>query len=185
MKNARFNSRRPGKPKRLVAHLHPRGTRPVVATIHATVPPNTPVQVQLDYAWAAGFLDGEGCVSLVRVWRTCGNRINYRVRVQISQNCLQTLEHFQQVVGESGVLKRLVDRESYTRPVYQLLYDGLHAHRLLHKLRPYLVRKAAEADVVFEYYRDGQPTRHFGPKGVPAEIWHFRERCFEALRCLK
>ena len=28
------------------------------------------IQQQIDYAWAAGFLDGEGCVSLARVRRT-------------------------------------------------------------------------------------------------------------------
>jgi hypothetical protein len=142
-------------------------------------------QQQLAYAWAAGFLDGEGCVSLVRVRRTCGNRVNYRARVHIVQNCLETLNILRDRVGENCVLSQLLHRESYTRPIYQLIYDGIHCHRLLKKLRPYLVRKGAESDVIFEFYRDGQPTRHFGPKGVPADIWHLRERCYEALRCLK
>ena len=143
------------------------------------------VQRQIDYAWAAGFLDGEGCVSLARVRRTCGNRINYRTRVSVVQNCLQTLNSFRDRVAENCVLAPLKHRESYTRPVYTLNYDGIHAYRLLKKLRQFLIRKAAEADVIFEFYRDGEPTRHFGPKGVPAEIWHLRERCYDALRCLK
>ena len=143
------------------------------------------IQQQIDYAWCAGFFDGEGCISLARVRRTCGNRVNYRTRVCIVQNCLDTLNVFRDRVGENCVFVKLVHRESYTRPVYQLAYDGIHAYRLLKKLRPYLVRKGAEADVIFEFYRDTEPTRHFGPKGVPAEIWHLRERCFDALRCLK
>ena len=143
------------------------------------------IQRQVDYAWAAGFLDGEGCVTLARVRRTCGNRTNYRARVTVVQNCLETLNAFRDRVGENCVLVQLVHRESYTRPIYQLVYDGIHCHRLLKKLRPYLVRKAAEADVIFGFYRDGEPTRHFGPKGVPADIWHLRERCYDALRCLK
>ena len=142
-------------------------------------------QKQVDYAWCAGFLDGEGCVTLARVRRTCGNRTNYRARVHVVQNCLETLNVFKDRVGENCVLAQLVHRESYNRPVFQLVYDGIHCHRLLKKLRPYLVRKGAEADVIFEFYRDGEPTRHFGPKGVPAEIWHLRERCYDALRCLK
>lgn len=142
-------------------------------------------ELHLGYAWAAGFLDGEGCISLARIKRNCGNRINYRARVHVPQNCAATLDRFRSIAGENCCLTQLPDRESYTRPIYQLNYDGIHASRLLHKLRPYLVRKAAEADVIFEYYRDGQPTRHFGPKGVPAAIWYFRERCFDALRCLK
>ena len=143
------------------------------------------IQQQVDYAWCAGFLDGEGCVTLARVRRTCGNRVNYRARVHIVQNCLETLHTFRDRVGENCTLSQLQHRDSYTRPIYQLVYDGIHCHRLLKKLRPYLVRKAAEADVIFEFYRDGQPTRHFGPRGVPSEIWHLRERCYDALRCMK
>ena len=142
-------------------------------------------QRQVNYGWCAGFLDGEGCISLARIRRTCGNRINYRARVNITQNCLETLKTFRDRLGENCVLTQLPHRESYTRPIYQLAYDGIHCYRLLKKLRPYLVRKGAEADVIFEFYRDGEPTRHFGPKGVPSEIWHLRERCYDALRCLK
>ncbi len=140
---------------------------------------------QVGYAWAAGFLDGEGCVSLARVRRDCGNRVNYRARVNLVQNCIETLKTFRDYAGENCVLAQLSHRESYTRPIYQLVYDGAHAHRLLQKLRPYLVRKGHEADVVFEFYRVGQPSRHFGPQGAPAEIWHARQRCYDALRCLK
>jgi hypothetical protein len=143
------------------------------------------VQRQVGYAWCAGFLDGEGCVTLARVRRTCGNRVNYRARVHVPQNCLQTLLTFRNRVAENCVLGQLPHRASYTRPIYHLAYDGIHAYRLLQKLRPYLVRKGAEADVLFEYYRIGQPTRHFGPKGVPTDIWRARERCYDALRCLK
>lgn len=140
---------------------------------------------QISYAWAAGFLDGEGCISLAKVRRNCGNRINYRVRMNISQNCLETLQAFRDYCGESCVLTQPPHRESYSRPIYQLVYDGVHAYRLLQKLRPFLIRKGAEADVIFEYYRIAEPTRHFGPKGVPSHIWHIRERCYDALRCLK
>ena len=143
------------------------------------------IQRQIDYAWAAGFLDGEGCVTLARVRRTCGNRINYRARVHVVQNSLETLNIFRDRIAENCTLAQLIHRESYSRPVYQLVYDGIHCYRLLKKLRPHLIRKAAEADVIFEFYRDGEPTRHFGPKGVPSEIWHLRERCYDALRCLK
>ena len=143
------------------------------------------IQQQVELGWCAGFFDGEGCITLARVRRTCGHGVNYRTRVYIGQNCLETLHIFRDRVGENCVLVQLPDRENYTRPCYQLAYDGIHGYRLLKKLRPFLIRKGSEADVIFEFYRDGQPTRHFGPKGVPAEIWHLRERCYDALRCLK
>jgi hypothetical protein len=140
---------------------------------------------QVGYAWAAGFLDGEGSIGLAKVQRNCGNRVNYRARVNVVQNCLETLHTFRDYGGERCVLSQLPHRESYSRPIFQLIYDGLHAYRLLKKLRPYLIRKGAESDVIFDYYATGEPTRHFGPQGVPAHIWHIRQRCYDALRCLK
>lgn len=140
---------------------------------------------EVGYAWCAGFLDGEGCISLASVRRNCGRGINYRARVTVPQNCKETLLAFRDLAGENCVFSQLPDRASYNRPVYQLLYDGVHASRLLHKLRPYLVRKAAEADVIFTYFRDGRVSEHFGSKGAPPEIWRIRESCYHALRCLK
>ena len=148
-------------------------------------PSVTNTVTQISYAWCAGFLDGEGCISMARIKRNCGNRINYRVKVSIPQNCKETLVTFQEFIDENSFLSQVTHRDSFTRPVYQLVYDGIHASNLLHKLRPYLVRKGAEADVVFQFYRDGEPTRHFGAKGAPPEIWRIRERCFDALRYLK
>lgn len=154
-------------------------------------PSDIPHQVRLEalkqvgYAWCAGFLDGEGCITLAKVRRDCGHGTNYRVRVHVPQNCRETLLAFRDYVGENCILNKLPLRESYTREVYQLVYDGIHACNLLHKLRPYLVRKGAEADVIFDFYRNTQPTRNFGPKGTPIDIWHARERCYQALRCLK
>lgn len=180
-----FNTPRPGDPQPLDAHWHPDGLGPQVLPLHAAVTPLTDIQVQLELSWAAGFLDGEGCITLAQTRRDCGYRLHYRARVYIPQNCEQTLDRFRDIVGERCTKVRLPDRASYSRPVYQLGYDGVHALRLLQKLRPYLVRKAAEADVIFEFYRHGEVSRHFGPKGVPADVWRFRQRCHEALRCLK
>lgn len=180
-----FPAQKPTEPRPLDAHWDVDRFGPSAPQKHASIPqPVTPQQI-LGYAWAAGFLDGEGCITLARVRRNCGNRINYRARVTVPQNCLKTLTRFRDIVGERCFEFQLPHRATYKRPVYQLTYDGIHALRLLRKLRPFLVRKAAEADVLFEFYRDGEVGRHFGPKGAPAEIWHFRSRCYEALRCLK
>lgn len=138
-----------------------------------------------ELGWCAGFFDGEACVLLAKQRRDCGHRVNYRARVHIPQNCLDTLLTFKDRTGVHCNLVKLSQRESYTRQIYQLNYEGIHAYNLLKKLRPYLIRKANEADVIFEYYRVAQPSRHFGPKGAPAEVWHLRERFYNALRCLK
>lgn len=91
---------------------------------------------QNEYAWCAGFLDGEGCITLARARRTCGNRVNYRARVYIAQNCLETLQTFRDRLAESCVLTQLPHRESYTRPIHQVAYDGIHAYMAVEKTAP-------------------------------------------------
>ena len=83
---------------------------------------------QVGYSWAAGFLDGEGSIGLAKVKRNCGNRVNYRARVNVVQNCRETLQTFRDYVEENSVLTQLTHRESYSRPIFQLIYDGLHAY---------------------------------------------------------
>ena len=46
-------------------------------------------QRRVNYGWCAGFLDGEGCISLAHIRWTCGNCINYRARVNITKTALK------------------------------------------------------------------------------------------------
>ena len=58
-------------------------------------PPLVPVPVipNLDHAWAAGFIDGEGCVRIAK--HSAKDRVNpiYNLHLAISQNRRDTLEH--------------------------------------------------------------------------------------------
>lgn len=49
-----------------------------------------------DVAWAAGLFDGEGCISIARhTYAKTGRRPSYRMRLQLCQNNLQTLQEFE------------------------------------------------------------------------------------------
>lgn len=135
--------------------------------------------------WAAGFVDGEGCIHLARVQRTCGNRINYRLRLTVTQNCRVTLEHLQGLLGATGYLTKLRRTLQHNKQVYTLVYDGRNAHNVIATLAPHLVRKRLEAQIALDFYAHGQPGLHPGPKGAPKELWDFRRRCYDKLRRLK
>jgi LAGLIDADG endonuclease len=135
--------------------------------------------------WAAGFVDGEGCIHLARVQRNCGNRINYRLRLTVTQNCRVTLEHLQGLLGATGYLTKLRRKVQHNKQIYNLIYDGRNAHHVIATLAPHLVRKRLEAQIALDFYAHGQPGLHPGPKGTPKELWDFRRRCYDKLRKLK
>lgn len=126
------------------------------------------------FAWAAGFLDGDGCVSAVVQTYPARVTPSIRIRVVIVQNDYYTLSVFQKVLSERSALNALRRKAGMNKQPYQLQYDGRHAIAVLHKLRPHLVRKAAEADVCFRLFYEGRLTWLPGPKGVPPELTKFR-----------
>lgn len=136
-------------------------------------------------AWAAGFVDGEGCIHLARVRRNCGNRINYRLRFSVSQNCLVTLEHLRGLLGGTSYLTKVRRKVQHNKQIYTLIYDGRNAHDAIATLAPYLVRKRLEAQIAMDFYAYGQPELHPGPNGTPRAIWDFRRGCYDKLRRLK
>jgi hypothetical protein len=138
-----------------------------------------------DLGWAAGLVDGEGCIHLAKVTRDCGNGTNYRIRLNVSQNCLRTLRDFRDVLGGAGQLIAVKRQPDHSRQVYALVLDGPQAIAATLWLLPHLRRKREEALVVAVYTAFAQPDRHPGPRGAPPWVWSIRQRCFELLAQLK
>jgi hypothetical protein len=135
-------------------------------------------------AWAAGMLDGDGCVAIVK--QTYPNRAStYRLVVQVTQNCLQTLKHFRVCVGVPAPIHEVKRRIGHNRQVYALMYSGPKAVLVLQRLAAYLVRKRPEAEVALSFIEKGQVGRRFGPRGVPPAIEQIRISHYNKLRALK
>jgi hypothetical protein len=135
-------------------------------------------------SWAAGMLDGDGCVAIVK--QTYPNRAStYRLVVQVTQNCLQTLKHFRVCVGVPAPIHEVKRRIGHNRQVYALMYSGPKAVLVLQRLAAYLVRKRPEAEVALSFIEKGQVGRRFGGKGVPPAIEQIRISHYNKLRALK
>ncbi|RFP76174.1 hypothetical protein DY262_20580 [Hydrogenophaga borbori] len=135
-------------------------------------------------AWAAGMLDGDGCVAIVK--QTYPNRVStYRLVVQVTQNCLQTLKHFRVCVGVPGPIHEVKRRIGHNRQVYALMYSGPKAVLVLQRLAAHLVRKRPEAEVALSFIEKGQVGRRFGGRGVPPSIEQIRISHYNKLRALK
>ena len=129
----------------------------------AHLPPLNPLQL----AWAAGFIDGEGCVHITRQRHAGRARCSYRLGVFITQNDKSVLEHLRQVLGIDAPIFALKRASNHKRQCYTLNYTGKRALRLLAVLRDFLHRKRAEAQAALDFWVQGGMDQHFGAKGTP------------------
>ena len=136
-------------------------------------------------AWAAGFADGEACISLARQTFACGRRPTYRMRFDVTQNNREILLHFQQAVGVTGRLYAPRRTTRTNRQLYQLTYDGKQAHDVIQRLHPWLIRKQPEAAIALRYMNECRVGWHPGPKGFPEALWKARESFYWKLRKMK
>lgn len=137
--------------------------------------------------WAAGFIDGEGCIHIAKQTfpaRT-GRKPIYRLRVCISQNNREVLERILGGLGVHGNIYRVRRNLGQNRQNYSLVYDGRYALELLARVGRFLVRKFPEAQVAWNYWHQGAGGTRFGGKGVPADVVAFRERCYRKLQRMK
>ncbi len=143
---------------------------------------------QLQLAWAAGFLDGEGCVRIAR--RRTKRNPTYSLEVTVSQNCIRTLDHLKQVLGVpcgGSLIHKGTGRVRSN--VYYLTYRSRNALEVLRLLQPFLVRKRREAELGIEFAEhvtrvQWQRLRNPDHAHSPIEI-AFREAFYQRLRDLK
>ena len=136
-------------------------------------------------AWAAGFSDGEACISIARQRFASGRRATYRMRFDIGQNNREVLLHFQRSVGVPGRLYATKRTTVTNRQLYQLTYDGVRAHQVIQRLEPWLIRKRPEAIVALQYMTECRIGWHPGPTGFPESLWKLRESFYKKLKRMK
>lgn len=141
--------------------------------------------VSLELAWSAGFVDGEGCVSIARQKMPTHKNICHRLRFSVVQSNLEVLEEIQRILGESGVIYKQKRTGQMNRQHYALKYDSRHAYNALEKLRPYLRKKHHEADAVFQMWKQGRMGQRPGAKGWPPAIYELREKWAKKISRLK
>ena len=109
---------------------------------------------QLDLAWAAGFFDGEGSVSLRRTWTKATNRKTYSLYLRLCQVDRAVLQHFVDVVGYGKIAAtpRQYGKHSGLRaPTYAWCAAGAGSEVILTALLPYLTLKRERALLALEY----------------------------------
>lgn len=123
-------------------------------------------------AWAAGFFDGEGCVSLHLHTKKSGYQYPM-VQIIMAQKDRRPLDAFHALFGAVETIG-VVTRKG--RPYFRLTYSGRRAALVLETLRPYLTLKAEVADVALELQRSiNGISRAERAAGLPADVRQYRE----------
>lgn len=100
---------------------------------------------ETDKAWAAGFLDGEGCISIM----LGAHQRQIYLRVSVGQIDQQPLSDLQSYFG--GSIRASQNKRRYV--YYEWCAFSQRAADALTVLRPYLRVKHRQADVALEFWR--------------------------------
>jgi len=140
---------------------------------------------QTDIAWAAGFFDGEGCIT-VPVRTRSRNRRNYSLALYVGQVDPRPLARLQGYFGGA-----VVSRTSWGkgRPIFMWRISGTTAEAALRVLLPFLMVKAEQARLALElrdriraYHRIGRSVdpdeteaRMLLVAAIKADKWQIHE----------
>ena len=98
-----------------------------------------------DLGWAAGLLDGEGCILVTYQKKGVQGQPRYILQVMVSNTHLPMLEKFKEIVGIGGIY--LNHHRPGTKPCFMWIVTAAKAEQSLRLLRSYLVGKAEQADI--------------------------------------
>lgn len=139
-----------------------------------------------DYAWAAGFIDGEGCVHIQRTVGTrciAANRLTYKLSVSVCGRDRRGIDRYAALLG--GRTRRFVKPAYPSTSYYACEFVSDRACAALKLLLPYLVNKVeiARLGIEFhEWYRATKtPTRTMPEfRRVRAQV--YRDECLRLVR---
>lgn len=97
------------------------------------------MSTNVDYAWAAGFWDGEGCVSLTYRQFSKNTPKIPRIVVQVAQVDRRVLDRLQNILGYGNVIGPYSPRTKNSQPYYVWRVEGVpNLSKIREKLSPYL-----------------------------------------------
>ena len=108
---------------------------------------------KLEKAWLAGFIDGEGCLTILKSTRRGKHKdyVDYRPMIVISNTSLRVLNYIQCICGYGSIYQR-----EHIFPNAKLQHS-LHIFRkqeilkLCRQLAPYLYLKQKHAKIIIDF----------------------------------
>ncbi len=138
--------------------------------------------------WAAGLVDGEGCICVV--WLKNRNGVprknpTPRLKLIVAQSDYGALHYLKNVIGVHGTIQKNTPHPTHNRQAYSLCFDGRHALQAIRLLEPLLYVKRRQAQVAIEFWEQGRLDERPGGRGFPDEVWATRRRLARRLSRMK
>lgn len=99
------------------------------------------IKDQTLYAWAAGFFDGEGCVSICKTKQQRLNGIYYGLKIIVTQLDPTPLEKFKEIFDVSYPIQLIKGSKGLQKDYHRLTFSGPQAKLALSKMFQYLTVK--------------------------------------------
>ncbi len=110
---------------------------------------------ELDRAYIAGLMDGEGCISITRRQRKEVSTLQYSLVVRISNTDVKLINYLLKVVG-GGCIETVREKNCFSWSV-----TGRAASEFLSQILPYLQSREEEAELAILFQsRRGTQGRH-------------------------
>jgi len=143
-----------------------------------------------ELAWAAGLIDGEGCICLLKhpahqFKRAVNDR--FTLILKVTMCCKKTVRRLHKMFGVGSCSSRFPKEGQRFSPYYTWWCNAVATKEVLDGIRPYLVTKAIEADVALAFLKLPLSPRggRSGSRPVSKKLQKDRQRYFERLRALK
>ena len=138
---------------------------------------------ETDLAWAAGIVDGEGSIGLIRMKRydNYGTGVTYDLRLDVGNTDPRMLKKLQDLFG--GSISRSMEKRENRKPCATWHLHGSNAANVLAAIRPYLVIKGEQADVAIKSRQFVRRNKRVTTEGLAMTA--SMTECFLQLKALK
>jgi len=133
-----------------------------------------PTATEEDFAWAAGIVDGDGCITITKRTYESGTH-NFFPVLKVSVENGRIIRKLREILGGT-VVRRTGKPLSY----HSWVVNGGYVETVLSKLRPYLIAKKAQADVVASFVKTMK--KHGGP--ISLSVFGERVNLYKEIRLL-
>jgi hypothetical protein len=127
----------------------------------------TPFITETDKAWAAGIIDGDGCVCISRNYETYkGNKTPYyclRVTVSQSSEEVSPILHKLRTLWGGSISGKKISKATNAKRQPQRRWEisTASAEAFLRDIRPYSVAKSGQIEVAIEYRENAIATKRW------------------------
>jgi DNA modification methylase len=135
----------------------------------------------VDAAWLAALIDGEGTITISRNKRSEKNPAHadiFQVQVSIANTCVPLLDKAARLMG--GIEVRL-NKGGTNRPIYAVRTSGEKAVAVINAIKPWLIDKAVQADIALSLHDTQRAAGTPKASYQTAEGRAYKERLWEAM----